>query len=515
MPLRPPSIDLSSLRLPETLDDHPGLLVGWSMEDQHPSRTIGFSYGDPSKTPSTGYVDPIQLSREGHLITLAPTGAGKGVGCIIPALLKHEGPVIVIDPKGENVAVTARRRREMGQQLIVLDPMGITDFPSDTLNPLDAIDVASPTAVDDVSSLVDSLWSSSQVESRDRFWVSRAKNLVTALILHTLVSELPERRSLTTVRQMIIKTMNINGNRNEQSESDQAFINDLTSSPIPEVRLLTGAIFNPAVETFGGIAAFALELLDFLKGPVLKQATQQSSFSLEAITRGDPLSIYLVLPPHMLESHGRLLRLWISTFIAAITRRRRQPERTTLFILDEAAQLGGLPQLRQAITLLRGYGLQTWSFWQDKSQLEMLYPNDWRTMINNCRVLQCFGALNMNAARDVADLTGFDNPNAVMDLNADEMVLQLAGDEAVVARLPNYLNDEPFAGQFDANPFYDKSQSILPAAHPLADTSLAGTWRKQSLEDSGGSVPLPQGDPDTLLARLLRDYDAGTRSVSG
>ena len=510
MPLRTPSIDLSSLRLPETLDDHPGLLVGWSMEHEHPSRTIGFNYGDPAKTPKTGYVDPIQLSREGHLITLAPTGAGKGVGCIIPALLKHEGPVIVIDPKGENVAVTARRRKAMGQQLIVLDPMGITAFPSATLNPLDAIDIQSPTAVDDVASVVDSLWSSSLVESRDRFWVSRAKNLVTALILHTLQKELPERRSLTTVRRMILNTMAINANRSDLSASDQMFMDELTRSPLAEVRLAAESILNPAAETFGGIAAFALELLDFLKGPILKQATQQSSFSLDAITRGDPLSIYLVLPPHMLESHGRLLRLWVSTFVSAITRRRRQPDRPTLFILDEAAQLGGLPQLRQAITLLRGYGLQTWSFWQDKSQLEMLYPSDWRTMINNCRVLQCFGALNMNAARDVAELTGFDDPSGVLDLGDNEMVLQLAGDEAVVARLPNYLQDEPFTGQFDANPYYDKRQSILPVAHPLADESATGVWRSRSLEDNPPAPKLPKGDPDDLLARLLRDYRAAS-----
>ncbi|MBN8913493.1 MAG: type IV secretory system conjugative DNA transfer family protein, partial [Rhizobiales bacterium] len=39
---------------------------------------------------------------EGHLITIAPTGAGKGVSCIIPALLTWRGPAVVVDPRGEN-----------------------------------------------------------------------------------------------------------------------------------------------------------------------------------------------------------------------------------------------------------------------------------------------------------------------------------------------------------------------------------------------------------------------------
>ena len=44
----------------------------------------------------------------------------------------------------------------------------------------------------------------------------------------------------------------------------------------------------------------------------------------------------------------------------AIMRRRARTETSTLFLLDEAAQLGPLDELRQAVTLLRGYGLQTW-----------------------------------------------------------------------------------------------------------------------------------------------------------
>ena len=82
---------------------------------------MGFSF-DGSTTPrDSTLADPVLLGREGHVITIAPTGAGKGVGCIVPALLRHEGPVIVIDPKGENVAVTARAHAgERGQKVVVV-----------------------------------------------------------------------------------------------------------------------------------------------------------------------------------------------------------------------------------------------------------------------------------------------------------------------------------------------------------------------------------------------------------
>ncbi len=46
-----------------------------------------------------------------HMMTIAGNRAGKGVSLIIPNLLFYEGSAVVIDPKGENARITARRRR--------------------------------------------------------------------------------------------------------------------------------------------------------------------------------------------------------------------------------------------------------------------------------------------------------------------------------------------------------------------------------------------------------------------
>ena len=52
------------------------------------------------------------LSYDGavHLLTMAPTRSGKGVGTIIPNLLLLDRSVICIDPKGENARITARTK---------------------------------------------------------------------------------------------------------------------------------------------------------------------------------------------------------------------------------------------------------------------------------------------------------------------------------------------------------------------------------------------------------------------
>lgn len=50
---------------------------------------------------------------------------GKGTRVIVPALLRYTGSAIVIDPKGENAAVTARIRAGLLDQAVhVINPWG-------------------------------------------------------------------------------------------------------------------------------------------------------------------------------------------------------------------------------------------------------------------------------------------------------------------------------------------------------------------------------------------------------
>src|SRR5690606_8783851 len=200
MPLIPA---VNALELPDRLDD-PGLIVGWSLErGNYGRRPIGFSYGArAARSDAAASIDPILMEREGHLMTIAPTGAGKGTGCVIPALLRHEGPVIVIDPKGENAAVTARRRREMGHRIVVVDPMGVTDLPGDTLNPLDLIDIHDASAVDEVAVIAGTLCHVAR-DPRDTFWVSRATHLVVGAILHVLSEDPGGGASLLDASELV------------------------------------------------------------------------------------------------------------------------------------------------------------------------------------------------------------------------------------------------------------------------------------------------------------------------
>ena len=94
------------------------------------SRSMGFAGRANDKAGEL-----VTYSGDGHLITFAPTGTGKTSGPVITNSLTWPGQLIVLDMKGEVYAATAQARRDMGQDVYVIDLRDGSD--SGSLNPLD------------------------------------------------------------------------------------------------------------------------------------------------------------------------------------------------------------------------------------------------------------------------------------------------------------------------------------------------------------------------------------------
>src|SRR6185312_14292684 len=110
-----------------------------------------------------------------------------------------------------------------------------------------------------------------------------------------------------------------------------------------------------------------------------------------------------------------------------LMRRKRLPKQRTLMLLDEVAQLGSLDLLPQAVSLLRGYGLQLWTFWQDLSQLTKLYPTNWESLVNNAAVLQVFGVPGHAARQGWRNVLGEADAQHVLELDPREMMVAVTG----------------------------------------------------------------------------------------
>jgi type IV secretion system protein VirD4 len=139
-----------------------------------------------------------------HALTVAGTRAGKGASLIVPNLLLYPGSVLAIDPKGELARITGRRRKELGNKLVVLDPFGENGrWKSGHYNPLDELDPRGREVIDEAGAVAQALVVYSG--QGDPHWTSAARALLRALILLTLTLEAKER-NLVTVRQLLMLT---------------------------------------------------------------------------------------------------------------------------------------------------------------------------------------------------------------------------------------------------------------------------------------------------------------------
>ncbi len=398
----------------------------------------------------------ITYAGDSHLITVAPTGAGKGRGVIIPNLLNYRGPIVVFDPKGENYMTTARRRREMGQQVVKLDPFGVVDGKSDSFNPLDIFNLQNVDLESDAQMLAE-LLSTGITGFKEPFWDVSGGALQSGVIAH--VASMPEeQRQLSSVRDLLMA---------DDTVYKLAVVLDTVGKTMNKMAHDEIASFLQMPEqTRGGVLATANSYLKSILSDRVVRTLQKSSFDLQDVVDGKPLSIYLIVPPDKLRSHRAVVKLWVGAFLKAITSRQFIPEQKTLFMLDECGQLQNFPFLETIITLCRGYGVQCWTFWQDLAQLQHWYPTSWKTILNNCGVVQTFGINNRDMATQWSGYLDH-GPSQLRELSSDQQVISIHGQDERVATLFDYLTDKPFAGRFDPNRFFQTPMQRLKSSRSI------------------------------------------------
>lgn len=402
------------------------------------------------KGPDLSYA--IRYDGDGHCITFAPTGSGKGVGVIIPNLLHYAGPVVVIDPKGENLAVTANyRKKELRQQILVLDPFHAVDsnwltehdIKRASLNPLDLCRLSSHSIEND-SQMIAQLIAGEGGLGDDPFWDVSAQRVLSGVI--AMEMEEANRHSRPPLFSRIV---------------DQFFADDVvydlavlldTRKPCRFVIQSISSFLSLTDVTRSGVLAMVQSYLSLFVAKSLQPHLNESTIQLDAITSGEDYTLYIVIPPNKLQSHSVLLRIWVSVLLHAVMERRYLPERRTLFMLDECANLGALDTLKKAVTLLRGYGLQVWMFFQDLSQISALYPGDYQTMVNNCGVLQAFGITRLSSAQQLSSIIGTFSPRSLLSLERGQQILSLYPGTVKAANLFSYFSDDALKKFAGTNP---------------------------------------------------------------
>lgn len=344
---------------------------------------------------------PLKYAGENHVITFGKPGSGKGTQVIIPNLLAVPTSCIVIDPKGQNAAITARARGELGNRVFILNPYNVLPAHLDNkgkqvincarYNPLDRIDPESVNFVGDVGSLAQSLI---VYQGGDTHWADAGRELVAALIMHVCMDSDPETRNLGYVRALL----------NQDARGFALTLADMIRGGFPP--LVQKAVqFAGDTNEIKSIISAARTQLAFLDDPSICDALATSDFRFADMKR-EAITVYLVLPFKQIEAQARWLRLLITSAIEELTEEPQPGDKRVLFMLDEFAQLGRLHAVERALALVRGYGVQLWPFLQDLPQLKSVYPDRWESFLATAGVVQFFTPNDNTTAEYVSQRCG-------------------------------------------------------------------------------------------------------------
>ena len=343
----------------------------------------------------------IGWSLEGSAITVAPPRVGKGaliaLNLLSPGDRGFQGSTVTIDPRGELWCIAARRRRELGRRVLLIDPFRVVrghkkefeethlpDVESASYNPLDFIRDDENLAVRDINVLLDALLTPPRPDAHNsgRHFYESARAIIAGYMAWVRFQEPAERQNLSTLYELLSMPPKERDDFAEGVASMDRFAGGLTHIAV-ERQAQVGD------EEGGSNFMTVANQLAFLNYPELLAHTQTSSFDPLDLAEGDT-DLFVVAPEETIEHVKGWLRLWVAipNAVAGI----KPLERDLLIVIDEMPRLGYLKPVMDGYTMAAGKGVHFWCFAQSISALDSTWGKEHRkTLLHLAELVQILG----------------------------------------------------------------------------------------------------------------------------
>jgi len=424
-----------------------------------------------------------------HGVLCSPSQSGKFRDVLAQMLATWRGSCLVIDPKGQACAVTARyRQEELGQEVWRLDPFNmLPELPgvrwcprAAQVDPMASLDPGSDRFAADADNIAEALIPD-DLHRTDNHWVESSRGMASGMTMF-LKARFPKETLATVYRVVSGPDFFLVA----QDACRWARANGLGDFIVERLARYgdRDAANNKEVRS---IVSTAITALQFIGNRAIANSLSGSSFKWGAMKRGPrPITCYLILPGEYLG--GNVSRWFRLTAGSAVDAFMREPSRNVpvLGILDEfKSAVGKLGVIETFMGLGAGYGCQLLPVLQNLSQLQELYPEGWETFLANSGFKIFFAPRDKTTSDYLSDMAGVceartvakslsEKPNGDLsvnlsfaqharkyllphetrDLPGDEMLVFGEGIPGVIraGRRPYFLSPE-FKGCFDPDPY--------------------------------------------------------------
>ena len=311
---------------------------------------------------------------EGHVLCVAPTRSGKGVGVVIPTLFNWKGSVVVYDIKGENWRQTAGFRSKFSN-CIYFNPI---DPKSAKFNPLQDIDPG-PTAEPKIDNLAHAIIDPDGSGYNRSHWYTSAQLFLSKLLLFVLHFE--EDKSIGRALELLGSPDVVPVELYEKMVE----LGSLPECP-SSIKLVGQMMLNKGPDEQTGIQSTTCGVLAKFLSEIVRTNLASNDFSVKDLQHGSkPLSLYLCIPTGQIENYRPIVNVLLKHLFQSITDDPPDTEKKhqVLFLIDEFPTLGKLPFLETGFGVLAGYGIRFLLIAQSLSQIKALYGHN-SSILENC-----------------------------------------------------------------------------------------------------------------------------------
>lgn len=351
------------------------------------------------------------VSDDRHVFIVAGSRSGKGVSFGIPNALLWQGPLFVIDPKGEAASIAALRRASLdaargtgtsvrsflGQEVAILDPLKQVRGPARAFqvsyNPLSDIDLNVGGGVRAIHAAADALIHTET--GVGAHFSETAETVVSGVIEAILVKEPRENQTLLRMREVLLQGF------------DELMLYlcavDTRAGLAREAASIMG---EAGPNEWGSIRTTFSRSLKWLAQPDMQAHIAASGFSLKRAVQSG-WSVFVALPPAEIPAFKSWLRLIVRTAIdAKIAMGLHTGGHQTLFLLDEFPTLGRFKVIEESAGYMAGYGMKLVPIIQNIGQVKELYAKNWETFLGNAGAIIAFGLNDHETERYISERLG-------------------------------------------------------------------------------------------------------------
>jgi type IV secretion system protein VirD4 len=337
------------------------------------------------------------------LVAFGPPQSGKSAGIAIPALLDWNGPAVACSIKTDLLAATLARRRALGQ-VLVFDPFGLAQMPSQTWSPLHAA-----ATWDGALEVAWRLASAAEVDRRSveggDFWAVAAEQRL-APLLYTAAASGGGMDSVIRwvhgqgARELDEALMRISGEADNEGRAADAY------AAYDAVR----AFEAQADRTRTSIEATAQTLLRAYRFQRVLRSAASSEITPDRLLDGAG-TLYLIAD----AKASKLLRPLFLALLGEVVDRAYERatlaggrlERPLLLCLDEAGNVAPLPNLAEIASTAPSHNIQLVTIFHDLAQARSRYGQQAETVVNSHRARMLLpGVADLETLRYFAGLVG-------------------------------------------------------------------------------------------------------------